>query len=180
MSDKQIVIPKVWQSEVPRLIIFFIACALSIFLSRLFPHSVIRGELFSFGERTVILDLPLYWLVPASLFIELLFRIYNVRYAIDPRFIEARVGILSLNQNIVRVRFEDIRGVETDQTLLGRALDFGDVQIGTAATAEMEVILRGIGAPREVREMIEHERDVRIALARKAAAGDESRMAAEA
>lgn len=163
-AEKQIVIAKVWRSELPRVVVMLASCAVSVFLSLKFPGSVIRGELLTLGSRTVYLSLPLFWLVPFGIYLELLYRIYNVRYAMDPRFLEARLGVLSLSQNIVRVRYDDIRGVETDQTVLGRALDFGDVQVGTAATAGMEIVMRGIGAPREVREVIERERDRRIAI----------------
>ena len=166
--EKQIVISRVWRSEIPRIAVFMAACVVSIYLSRIFPGSVIKGELIKLGSNTIYLSLPLFWLIPLGLYLDLLYRIYNVRYALDPRYLEARLGVLSLSQNIVRVRYEDIRGVETDQSVIGRALDFGTVQVGTAATGGMEIVLVGIGAPKEVREVIERERDRRVAVSTSA------------
>lgn len=111
-----------------------------------------------------MLSLPLFWLIPLGGFFDLVYRIYNVRFELTSRFIEARTGILSLNQNITRIRYEDVRGAEIDQTILGRMLDYGDVQVGTAASAEMEVIISAISAPRELQEMILRERDRRVEL----------------
>ncbi len=166
MSDA-VSIFKVWRSEIPRLAVFAMLCVLAVVLSRELSGSVISGELLTLGDTRIDLHLPLFWLLPLGSLLELLYRIYNNRYSIDPTYVEARTGILSLNQQVVRIRYEDIRGVESDQGILGRLLDFGDVQVGTAASSEMEVVFHGIAAPKEVREMIERERDRRVLLANK-------------
>ena len=161
MEPGAVVIPKVWRSELGALVVFFILCIASVVVSQQFPQTVIRGELFRLGGFRVNLSLPAMWLMPASALIYMVLRIYNVRYLADSRGLEAIYGIFSLNQKIARIRYEDIRSVETEQTIVGRMLDVGDVEIGTAATAGVEVVLGGIGAPREVQEMIQAERDKR-------------------
>lgn len=167
MSAKGVVIPKVWRSELGRLGVFALLCIASIVLSRYFPGSIIHGRLLTIGHTRVNLGLPLFWLFPLFALLELIFRIYNVRFEVNTRFIEARTGRLSFHQRLVRIRYEDIRGVETDQSLFERFLDIGTVSVGSAATDGMEVQMSGICAPLEVQEMIQSERDKRIRLQKR-------------
>lgn len=164
MANRGVVVPKVWRSELTRLGVFAVLCAASIILSRSFPQTVIYGELITIGRHRVDLGLPIFWLFPLFALLELIFRVYNVRYEVNTRFIEARTGRLSFHQRLVRIRYEDIRGVETDQSLFERFLDIGTVSVGSAATDGMEVQMEGISAPLEVQEMIQSERDKRIKL----------------
>jgi uncharacterized membrane protein YdbT with pleckstrin-like domain len=151
----------------------FVLCMLSVVLSRQFPGSVMSGEVFRLGSFRLMLSLPLFWLMPLLAFVATASRIYNVRYVIDTRGVEARVGILSLNQRITRVRYEDIRSVETDQTLLGRLLDYGVLEISTAASDAVEVSLEGIAAPKEIQDLLQKEREARQRIRRRAAAPDD-------
>ena len=167
MGKKGVVIPKVWRSEIGRLGVFALLCVVSVVLSRYFPRSIIYGELITIGSTRIDLGLPLFWLCPAFALFELIFRIYNVRYEVNTRYIEARIGRLSFHQRLVRIRYEDIRGVETDQSLLERFLDIGNVNVGSAATDGMEVAMAGISAPLEVQEMIQSERDKRLKLQKR-------------
>jgi uncharacterized membrane protein YdbT with pleckstrin-like domain len=166
MIKNQVIVAKTWRSEIKRMVIFVVLSVVSIFLTHLFPESVIEGKLLTLGSRTLMFALPLFWLLPVCGAGNIIFRIYNVRYVIDSRGIEAKVGILAMNQRITRVRFEDIRSVETEQTMLERILNIGDVEIGTAATGDIEIIFQGIAAPTEVQDMIQSERDRRHTLAR--------------
>jgi len=169
MTNKEgsIPIPKVWRSEIGG-VVFFIVCIIgAAALSRYLPGTVIVGELVPLGLSVVYLKFPLFWLAPLSCWIHLLFKMYNVRYSADTRGVEAVVGILSLNQRIIRVRYEDVRSIETDQTVIERMLDVGDVEIGTAGTAGVELTLAGVGAPKEVQDMVQAERDKRQRLGQR-------------
>ncbi|MBX7139300.1 MAG: PH domain-containing protein [Oligoflexia bacterium] len=167
MNERGIVVNKTWRSELQRMLVFAVFCVVSVFVSTKFPSTVVHGQLFRIAGKSVHLSLPLFWLLPVASLFDLLYRVYNVRYLIDTKFIEARTGVLSLRQNIVRVRYEDVRGIETDQSIMGRMLDFGDVQIGTAASSGMEIIMTGVGAPKEIQEMIQRERDRRVELGKR-------------
>ncbi|MCB0310706.1 MAG: PH domain-containing protein [Bdellovibrionales bacterium] len=167
MQDGSLVlIPKVWRSELARIGLVLLFCILSPLLSSWIPASVVSGRLFSIGSYTFNATLPLFWFLPFGALLDAVFQIYNVRYVIDSRSIEVRTGVLSLKQIITRVRYVDIRSIESDQTLVQRALDIGDLQIGTAATAGVEIVMRGIDAPNEVREVIQRERDRRLEIMR--------------
>ncbi len=159
MISQRVVITKVWRSELARLIIFFILLVASPILSRYVPASVISGTLFTIGETTWYLSLPLFWLLPAAALINLCLRIYNVRYIVDGAGIEGWDGILSLRQTITKVRHEDIRSIETDQTLFQRVLDTGDIYISTAATGDVEITFKGVASPKKLQNWLQNERD---------------------
>lgn len=168
MADRYLVIPKVWRSELALLGAFVLLSVAAIMLSDKFPGSIIRGDLFSFGPNRIILSLPLFWLVPLCTLLLAVQRIYNVRYTMDGSGIQTKVGILALNQTITRIRFEDVRSVETHQSLLERMLDIGSVGVGTAAEAGIEIEMLGIAAPYAVQQLVQKEREKRLKLARKA------------
>ena len=160
--DKEVVIARVWRSELVRLALFVALSAGCVVLSRMFPSTIISGKLFSAGDSTYILRLPLLWFIPMWPLMSAIFNIYNVRYSMDSRGIESRVGIISMNQSITRIRFEDIRSIETEQTLVERFLDIGLLEMGTAATDGFEMAFSGIASPKKVQETIQRERDARI------------------
>jgi uncharacterized membrane protein YdbT with pleckstrin-like domain len=111
-----------------------------------------------------MMTLPLFALMPLIAFGDLISRIYDVRFTLSAEGIEARVGIVSLKQTVTRIRFEDIRLIEIDQSLLERFLDVGNVLIGTAATDSIEVYMEGMVAPAEIQRMVQAERDKRQQL----------------
>lgn len=155
----EIVINKAWRSELALFAWYVVTGAVSILLSNFLPDSVLYGPLFSMSKsETVFLGLPLFWLIPATIACWILVRIFDVRYALNSIGVEAIRGRISLNQKICKLRYEDIRSLEVRQTLLGRILNVGDVLIGTAGTSELEAVLEGVFAPREIQEMIQRER----------------------
>ena len=174
MRGRGLVIRKVWRSELLTIILFFLLSAASVYLTRLFPSSVIRGPLFPLGGEMLYLRLPLLWFLPAAALSTALLRIYDVRYVLDGDGIEARTGIISLNQQVTRLRYEDIRSVEFKQSIWERLLDIGEIEIGTAATSGIEIILHGAASPSEVQNLILRERDRRQALARRPVEKQES------
>jgi len=98
----------------------------------------------------------------------IVFKIYNVRYTVDAWGCHCKTGILSLRTRSTSVRYEDIRSIETDSSLLERIFDVGSVLISTASTAAVEVPFEGVAAPAEVRDMLQRERETRQRLAKAA------------
>jgi hypothetical protein len=158
-KGERVVFPKTWRSEIDGLFFFAVFIAGGIALSINFPGSIITGPLFDVGAYRLSMSLPLYWLVPVWWLSTLLFRIYNVRYSADERGLEAVTGILSFSQTITRLRYEDVRSLELDQTLLERVLDVGELEIGTAGTAGIEMVFEGISEPFRVKTMIQDRRE---------------------
>jgi len=162
MIKEEMVVPKVWRSELSRFILFIFLSVLSVKMSSMFPKSIVSGSIWEFSEFKLVLKLPLFWLLPMCAFFSALYRIYNVRYCIDARGIESRTGILALNQTITRIRFEDIRSIETQQSVLERILNVGLLEMSTAATAGVEMLLDGVDSPIALQKILQNERDARL------------------
>jgi uncharacterized membrane protein YdbT with pleckstrin-like domain len=170
MIKSELVIPKVWRSEIKGITLFIFFSLLSIYLTNLFPGSVIEGPLFDVGKYTLFMTLPLYWFIPFITMMYSIIKIYDVRYTIDDHGVETRIGILSLHQRITRVRYEDIRSIEIKHSLIERILDIGNVEISTAATSGVEIVLSGVAAPEEIQFMLQRERDSRQKASMRVAA----------
>lgn len=167
MTSGTVVIPKAWRSEAPSAILFALSCPIAYFLTISLPWTIITGPLFEFDGVRVNLSLPLAIFLPAGALLRGIYRIYNVRYSIGLRGIEARHGVLNLSQRVVRIRFEDIRAVEVKQSILDRLLDIGKVELSTAASSDTEVIMSGIAAPYNFRQVVQLERDKRQKILRR-------------
>lgn len=167
MSKGHIKVQRVWRSQASRLALFIVTCPLSVWLSDKFPRSIIAGELFSLGDTAIILKLPLFWFIPAFVISQAIIKLYDVKYTVDDKGIESKIGILSLNQIITRIRYEDIRSIDSRQSISERMLGIGTLEIGTAASAGLEMSFTGIDQPLEVQRKIQAERDLRLRRAAK-------------
>jgi hypothetical protein len=147
-----------WRSQFKNIFLFLITSIITVFGSDWDPElTIIRGPLFSIGGATYYLHLP--WLVflPGFILGKALINIYDADYVIDGRGIEAKIGIVSLTLRQPRLRFEDIRGVEPNQTIWGRIFGIGDLDIGSAMKEDVEITMKGIGNPRAVQLFISGE-----------------------
>lgn len=156
-----IIFPKTWRSEFEGLLFFGISIVAGVVLSVMFPATIVEGPLFSLFGYQINLALPLLWLIPATWLSLLAFRVYNVRYSADERGLEAIEGILSFSQTITRLRYEDVRSLEMDQTILERLLNVGELEVGTAGTAGIEMCLSGVANPYAIKALIQARREVR-------------------
>jgi uncharacterized membrane protein YdbT with pleckstrin-like domain len=163
MSGGSVTIPKVWRSELRLVLLFLLTSAASVAGSAYLPGSVIAGNLLAGSGWRLELVLPLFWFIPAFFIFLAIFRIYNVRYVLTARGIDAYEWVLG-PQRVMSIRYEDIRSLETEQSIIGRMLDVGDIQIGTAAQSSVEVTFHGIASPGEVLKIIQRERDRRHQL----------------
>lgn len=153
-----------WRSQLIPLIGFFVLSLLAIKSSELLRISVIDGKLFAIGDTTYFLSLPLFSLLPAFLLGKILIYIYDAKYIIDEGGVEAQIGLVSLSLRQPRLRYEDIRGVEPNQTIVERLLGIGSVLIGSAMTNDVEIVMEGVGDPRAIQLLINGERERRTKL----------------
>ncbi len=75
------------------------------------------------------------------------------RLTIYPNRVVKRLGIFS--KNICDVRSKDIAEFNIKQTLFQRIMEIADIEIGTAATAEIEISIEGMPFPQKIQEFIE-------------------------
>lgn len=167
MIKSEVQIPKVWRSELGGVIAFILICLVCAIASNRFPQLALKDELFSFYGYHVYIIVPILWFLPLFSLMISIYKMYNVKYKVDNRGIEATVGRISVKQRVNRVRYEDIRAIDIHQTIIQRMLDVGSLEMGTAASAETEVILDGISAPYELKDMLERERDARKKIGNK-------------
>jgi len=159
MIEGKVIITKSWRSELPGLCVYVVLLFAAPILSDYLPGTSFRGPLFSFGDSTVYLWLTFFWLMPLVSLLYLISKMYDVWYVVDRTGIEAWSGILSLRQQITRLRHEDIRSIETDQSVIERLLDVGRVSVATAAIGEVEVMFRGVASPKALQTWLQAERD---------------------
>jgi len=151
-----------WRSRLGRLILFFVLSFLAIALSNEFDETVIRGELFTIGGTMLYMSMPLLMLIPGCLLGKILLYMYNCRYIIDERGVEAQIGLVALHLRQIRLKYEDIRGVETGQSIVERILNIGTVEVGSAMTDGVEIRMKGVANPRAIQILICNERDKRM------------------
>ncbi len=100
------------------------------------------------------------WVIPLLILANAAIHIYDLSYSLDDEGVTSVKGVLSLFKHKSSVRYEDIRSLEVTQTIMGRILGFGTVEIGTAASAGIEIIMEGVAAPLDLLKQIESGRDV--------------------
>ena len=107
------------------------------------------------------------WLgvVPALFFIEILRKYHDDLYSFTPHTLTHYDGRLSLNYTVPNIRFVDIRAVVVHQDIWGRLLDYGTVELDTAAQEKAEMLLNGIRDPESLGKIIEGLRQHSLSLA---------------
>lgn len=78
-------------------------------------------------------------------------------YTIYADVVVARVGVIA--RRVSQVRVADIRGMSVRQSIIGRLLGYGDVVVGTAATADAEIVMRSVGDPAGIVDAIDSLRN---------------------
>ncbi len=151
-----------WRSQLLITIAYFILCVLAIFICQKFSWTVLPGRLFAHGDYDIKLFIPLPMALPFGVLVKILIYIYNSKYIIDERGVEAQIGLVAFNLRQPRLRYEDIRGIEPQQTLWERILGIGSVLIGSAMTQDVEIVMKGVANPRAIQLLISGERDKRL------------------
>jgi len=82
---------------------------------------------------------------------------YRLLFTVTSRRVIMRVGLIAKNTNEVEIRHT--REFRVRQGIVERILNFGDVEISTAAGTGPEVIFTGISAPHDLKEALRHVRD---------------------
>ena len=76
----------------------------------------------------------------------------NKIYILTNKRIITKSGIFG--KTTEEIMIAHIRNIFTYQSLLGRMLHFGNIKIGTAGTADYEIIIEGIKNPKEIVDLI--------------------------
>lgn len=151
-----------WRSQLMNLVVLFLLSILTVVVSRYIPALVVAGSLFSIGKTTLFLYLPILILLPGAMLGKILINMYDAKYIIDEQGVEAQIGLVSMNLRQPKLRWEDIRGVEPNQTIWERLLGIGSVLIGSAMTQDVEIVMSGVANPRAIQLLVGAERDRKL------------------
>lgn len=103
-------------------------------------------------------------LFPLGFFLSVLHYRFNNVYVLDHTNISRQEGRLSFSFRNPSIRYVDIKGVTVYQTFWGRILDFGSLELGTAASDGNELTIQQVKAPYELAELIEALRRRNLAI----------------
>jgi uncharacterized membrane protein YdbT with pleckstrin-like domain len=77
---------------------------------------------------------------------------YRSLYVVSPESLESIKGIIG--RSSVEIATSHIRAIAIKQGIIGRILNYGDIELSSAADNDLKVSLKGIGSPFELREQI--------------------------
>ncbi len=98
------------------------------------------------------------WLLPVSIFLEVIRRYYNDLYIFETTRITHQQGRLSLRYSVPVIKYVHIRAIAINQSLLGRLLNYGNVSFGTAAEEGNELIVLGTRDPKALAKAVDYLR----------------------
>ena len=78
------------------------------------------------------------------------------RYTVTNKRVIVRKGIIA--KHVDEVEIEHIRSINTRQNIWQRLLGYGNVLIGTAGTAGIEIVIKNISNPEGIKDLIRSQR----------------------
>lgn len=142
-------------NEVPAILLFFVLSVAAVPLTIKYHWSIKAIELpIPFGY-VIEASLPLFALPPLVLFAYIVHQLYNNRYVIGSDHALCETGRLSLRKRETRIDYENVRGIEIDESLLQRIFGVGDLKIGSSMQSEIEIYMSGVRNPEYFRGILE-------------------------
>lgn len=146
-----IIIHQSWRNQIGTLFVFVLVLALTTYATVLYPDFTTVP--LDFGETEI--DFPLLNILPLILICRAAYVIYNERFVLTPDYLIHVTGRLAWRGRSSRLDYTKIQELEIEETLLQRALAVGDLKIiPMAGTDSNSIRLRGVGAPRAVKDVI--------------------------
>lgn len=145
-EEINIVLKKPWRCYILKLIPFFIIAILIFVLTAINSKSV--SEFMSCIFGFLILFIIIFFAIATKCVLDRM----STEYRIDNQRITKRFGILSIKRTEVWI--DDIRGISFSQSIFSRLLGIGNIEIGTAATAGIEMKLESVLHPQDIVETL--------------------------
>lgn len=145
-EEINIVLKKPWRCYVIKIIPFFIIAILIFVLTVINSKSV--SELMSCVFGYLILFIIIFFVIATKCVLDRI----STEYRIGNHRITKRSGILSIKRTEVWI--DDIRGISFSQSIFNRLLGIGNIEIGTAATAGVEMKLESVLHPQDIVETL--------------------------
>lgn len=114
-----------------------------------------------FSRVSFLPTLSVRWLaiIPAVFLLEIARRRFDDLYVLRDERILHYDGKLSLRYAVPTIRYSDIRAITVYQDLLGRLLDYGDIDVGTAAQDGAEISFYGVRSPKQLAQILDELRN---------------------
>ena len=142
-------------AELPMIALLLIIIILKLYLTAKYNFGLVNYNLSLLG-KTYTLSFSLLSILTVFVFLLILRNHYNQKLIVGSNFVICKSGIISINQQDVRLDFENIRGIEIDKSILDRILNLGKLKIGSSSTDQIEIIFSGLRNPNQVRALIEY------------------------
>lgn len=147
-----LILHRTWRSTWPYLLAFFVSCWLALRFSDS-PEMLLPFNFQMFGTQYELV-LPIFSLLAAVSLARPLFLVYDDEHEISCHHLRSVAGICSLRKKRLEYSYDDLLGVEIDQTLIDRLLNVGQVSAGTAMRGGPEVKMEGLADPKTVGQFV--------------------------
>lgn len=145
-----LIVRRSMRSLVPHIILAIAVVLVSLVVTVEYPGSV---HVLSIGDDWLV-PLPLGLLLCAVVVIRPIFLMYDSRLELNCHHLHWHSGRMSLRNRNVNYTFEDLLGVEVDQTIIDRLLGVGALKVGTAVVDKRSIVLQGVSNPTRWAEVI--------------------------
>jgi membrane protein YdbS with pleckstrin-like domain len=151
--EQLLLVKRSLRSVIPNIFYFFCATAIVAMLEY-YLYDVPMPDL------PVIRHLSVRWLalIPVVFLLEIVRRYHDDLYIFGEHRLTHLEGRLSLSYSVPMISYVDVRAITVKQDIFGRLLDYGTIEIGTAAVEGNEVTIQGIRAPVELAALIDEFR----------------------
>lgn len=142
-----------FNSLIPLILLFLFLLIVSMILTNLSANP--------FGQwihSTIGISARWFSLPAALVLLEIIRRRNNDAYVLGREMLSHYGGRISLKYYIHIIKYKDIRAVNVLQSVYGRFLDFGTLEVSTAAQKEGDVYFYGVRSPMELAAIIDQFR----------------------
>ena len=139
------------RSILSNLILFFFLLVVVVVITSFFPEGITLPGIGTFSTR---------WLavIPLLILLEVVRKYNDDIYMFQKHGLIHYEGRLSLQSSTPALKYGDILSIRVKQDLVGRILDYGNLELDSAGTTGVELVLNGIRSPAELAQLIERLR----------------------
>ncbi|RME58010.1 MAG: PH domain-containing protein [Candidatus Dadabacteria bacterium] len=146
-----LVLQRSLRSLLPLFALFTVASLILTILMIAFADE--HGRVVFYGG--IVISLRWLALIPFIIVLEIIRKYHNDLYVFGRHRVTHFHGRLSLRYSIPVVRYADIRAVMVKQSIIARILSYGNIEIGTAAQAGVEMTIIGVRKPWALARLID-------------------------
>jgi len=116
-------------------------------------HEMLVGGAMAIGLLGVVMLLLVAW------------KCLNQKLCFCDTYVSRYSGILGTNLRTSRLLYQHVRGVEIEQSILGRIFNLGDIHVGSDnSRSTAEIVLRGVHNPERIKDILLQRVEERIRL----------------